>query len=190
MAKPDLEDGYLRIAHELFAALACAGFTKWEWVVIREVLDQIYGIQKRKTAIISPTKIASQVSTYKQSIVRATSSLVACNVLVKIGEMEYRFIKDYESWTDGKQPRLSLFEGRYCEDAKPAYASTKPGNNGAYASTKPGNNGGLRINQTGEQRRLRINQTGEQRRCRREAPALPNGSACASPDRPPPGTPP
>jgi hypothetical protein len=105
------------------------------------VLDQIYGIEKRKTAIISPTQIATKVSTHKQSITRATSSLIACNVLVRVGEMEYRFIKDYETWTDGKKPRLSLFEGRYCENGKTMNASTKPGNNGAYASTKPGNNG-------------------------------------------------
>ncbi|HWA83654.1 MAG TPA: replication protein [Fimbriimonadaceae bacterium] len=131
MAKPDLDDGYLRVAHELFAAIALAGFSKWEMVVLREVFDQIYGPAKSKVARLSPTDVATRAGTYKESIVRAIRTLVAAGVLVKTAEGEYRFIKDYDAWRHGERPRFSPSESTYCASAKRIKASTPDGNNGA-----------------------------------------------------------
>lgn len=131
MAKPDLDDGYLRIAHELFAALALAGFTKWEWAVLNEVLDQLYGPRKGPTAFLYPSEIARHVSTYKQSIGRAITDLVAAGVLVKTGEGEYAFVKDYERWTRRGKPRLTSFERMHCLRRKRYMISKASVNNGA-----------------------------------------------------------
>lgn len=150
MAKPDCDDGWIKIAHELYAALACAGFNKWESVVIRETLHQIYGPAKKREAILSPTDIASRAGTFKESIVRAIRSLKASGVILEAAK-GVRFVKDYERWTWDGNPRLNPVEVRYCKDARPAnpstedgnesvpHPSTEVGNESAHASVKPGN---------------------------------------------------
>lgn len=117
MAKPDLENGYLRLAHELFAAFCCAGFGPWESIVMREIFDTIYGAHKNGTAFLSPSDIARRYGTSKQVIRRAIDSLVRSNVLIKIGFMEYRFNKDYETWMRDGKPMLSPKQIAVCKAA-------------------------------------------------------------------------
>lgn len=132
---PDLDDGWLPIAHELLAVIACAGFSKWELIVLREVFDQIFGFDQAKTATakVSPSAIAKRLNTHKQMIVRATRTLVSAGVLARIGECEYRFIKNYGSWTNGENPRFRAEEIAYCRAAKrinPKVKSKSIGSNG------------------------------------------------------------
>jgi hypothetical protein len=131
VAKPDLEDGYLRLAHELFAAVCCAGLNKWEMIVLREVFDQIYGPRKAPTAFLYPTDIARRWGTFKESIVRAIRSMVDAGILRRRAEAEVAFVKDYEKWSRGGKPRLSTAEIGRCMASKKGNASMSLGNNGA-----------------------------------------------------------
>src|SRR5687768_6053984 len=54
MAKPDLDEGYLRYAHTLDAALAYADFGKAERVVLRHVFAQVFGPAERRWARLRP----------------------------------------------------------------------------------------------------------------------------------------
>lgn len=144
MAKPDCNDGFMMLAHELFAALALAGFNRWEWAVIREVLSQVYGPKRSRTATLSPSEIAGRLGTFKESIMRATRSLVDAGVIVKLDGLEYRFVKDYERWRKGENPLLGERETKCCMAAKTvntgAHASKNMVNNGAHVSTETVNN--------------------------------------------------
>ncbi len=153
MAHPDLDDGYLRIAHELFAAICCAGFGKWEMMVLREVFDQTYGPLKTKTAKLSPSQIARQAGTSAQVVNRAIQGLIASGVLVAETSPghgtpgEYRFVKDYSLWTRKGEPRISEAESAICLDSRRsncnqsisarAYRPAKAISFCAYRSTKP-----------------------------------------------------
>jgi hypothetical protein len=144
MAKPDLDEGYLRVAHELFAAIAVAGFTKWEMVVLREVFDQIYGPRKTSTARLSSTDIAARAGTQKQVIYRAIRMLVEAGVLAKTAGGEYRFIKDYEAWRHGDDPRFSPSESTYCRSARRVKTASAPAPTAVSASDDGGKRGRLR----------------------------------------------
>ncbi|MBU6429923.1 MAG: replication protein, partial [Cyanobacteria bacterium REEB65] len=124
---PDLDDGWLPIAHELLAVVACAGFSKWELIVLREVFDQVFGFHKPKTATarVSPSEVAGRLGTMKQSIMRAIKTLVDSGVLVKVGECEYRFIKNYGAWKAGNKPRFTSQEIAYCRAARKTNIAVK-----------------------------------------------------------------
>jgi hypothetical protein len=140
MAKPDCDDGWIKYAHELDAALACADWSKGARIVLREVFSIIYGRDKPRTAIVRPTDLAGRVGTYKEAIIRGVRELVKGRALVKVGDCEYQFIKDYETWlTSSGKPRLSTQEIAYCKAARTKDASTKRGNETVTASTGVGN---------------------------------------------------
>lgn len=106
MAKPDLNDGYLRVAHELDAALACAGFGRDQRIILHEVFAMIFGPAKLKTVDLSPSAIGTRYGLPKQSIGRALTSLLESGVLIRDG-FGFRFIKDYERWTWKGEPMLT-----------------------------------------------------------------------------------
>lgn len=104
---PQLENGFIRYAHELDAALAYADFTKGARIVLREVFAQIFGPAELKTAKISPTALANLYGLDKGNFARSIKELMDSGALAKIGECEYGFIKDYGKWTKNGRIRLS-----------------------------------------------------------------------------------
>ena len=76
MAKPDLDDGWLKYAHELDAALAVADFTKGARIVLREVFSQVFGPAKSKTARLSPSEIGRRVGMARQNVMRGIDELL------------------------------------------------------------------------------------------------------------------
>src|SRR5438309_51367 len=107
VAKPDCDDGWLRYAHELDAALAVADFTKGARIVLHEALEQFFGPPKLKSATLSPTEIGDLVGIAKQNIARAIRELMESNVLPRNPDGTYMFNKNYETWTRSGAPRLS-----------------------------------------------------------------------------------
>jgi hypothetical protein len=107
---PQLEDGYIRYAHELDAALAYADFTKGARIVLREVFAQMFGPADRRTVKLSPTELGKLFEVNKGFFGRAIRELTDSNVLEKLGECEYRFVKDYGRWTKNGHRRLSETE--------------------------------------------------------------------------------
>lgn len=110
MAKPDCDDGWFKLAHELAGAMEVADFTKAERVVLRFVFLQVFGPARRKLAELSPTDIARRAGMQKQNVDRAIKSLVAGGTLQHRGGRLYRFVKDYDQWTRNGAPRLSPAE--------------------------------------------------------------------------------
>jgi hypothetical protein len=116
MAKPDTDDGWLRYAHELDAALAVADFTKGERIVLREVFSQTFGPAKRQWVELSPTNIATRLGCDKGYIGKAIASLASAGVLERSAKA-HRFVKNYETWTRGDALMLRPSEVVYCRNA-------------------------------------------------------------------------
>ena len=121
MAHPDCDDGWLRYAHELDAALAIADWTKGARLVLREVFAQVFGPAKRKAATLAPTDIARRVGGNKSNVIRAIRELVDGGALIRAEDGTYTFVKDYEVWTRRHKgrtvPRLSPAEVAYARGA-------------------------------------------------------------------------
>jgi hypothetical protein len=116
-AKPDCDDGWLKYAHELDAALAVADFTKGARIVLREVFSQIFGPAKLRHARLSPAEIGGRVGMARPHVMRGITELVDSGVLARSADGAYKFIKDYESWTYKGARRLSEAEVVYCHSA-------------------------------------------------------------------------
>lgn len=142
MAKPDTDDGWLKYAHELDAALAVADFTKAGRIVLREVFSQIFGPAKRRTAEVSATKIGAAWGMDRQNVHRGVKELQEANVLRKQDDGRFAFNKDYESWLAsgrGSSPgqlRLSPNEVKACCEA-PSRAMAFKGAKGTKNGVDP-----------------------------------------------------
>lgn len=132
MAKPDTDDGWLKYAHELDAALAVADFTKGQRIVLREVFAQIFGPAKLKTAKVSPTLLGAAVGMDRHNISRAIKDLLDGNVVRRLDDGRFKFNKDYERWLEsgrGARPnhrRFTPAEIAWCRRAPTEAMSHKP----------------------------------------------------------------
>jgi hypothetical protein len=128
VAKPDLKDGYFLIAYELMAAVAAAGFNRGAQIVLCEVFAQIYGLAKRKEAVLSPSDIAHRTKYDRSNLIRSIRELTKANVLVNVGEVRYRFNKDYETWKLNETPEqrsLRLAYSRFAPTLAKSFAYDK-----------------------------------------------------------------
>jgi hypothetical protein len=117
MAKPDTDDGWIKMAHELHAALAFADFTKAQQVVLDYVFSQSFGPAKRRVVDLSPSDLATLTGLDKGSVGHAIAGLVSDGVLVKAALCRYVFAKDYERWQKAGKPRLRPVEVAYIKGA-------------------------------------------------------------------------
>lgn len=134
MAKPDLSDGWLQLAHELFAALMLADLSKAESVVMHEVIDQMYGSHPRqRLATIRPSEACHKLGCLREFIWKGIKRLTASGMVEREGEDGYRLVKNYDLWMkpDGKTPRLTEKERERCRAARRA-----PGTHDASACVR------------------------------------------------------
>lgn len=117
MAKPDLDDGYLKMAHELLAAVMVAHTSQVARVVLFEVFSQIYGPAKRPTATLRPVEIARRTGLQASNISAAITSLLDRGMLLREGLSAYRFVKDYDSWEHAGEPVLGPKMASYAAHA-------------------------------------------------------------------------
>ncbi len=124
MARPDTDDGWLKYAHELDAALAVAPFGKAARIVLREVFAQVFGPAKRKSATLSAAEISALVGIARTNVVRGVTELVDSNLLQRLDDGTYRFNKDYQTWVragrkqcEAGSPLLSPAEVSFCVSA-------------------------------------------------------------------------
>lgn len=104
MAKPDLDDGWFKVAYELLPPLMMCCQRVEASIVLCEVLAQTYGRGKRETAKLEPVKIAARTGRKREYIWKGIRELTANGVIEKMGDGTYRFEKDYEKWgTDEKR---------------------------------------------------------------------------------------
>lgn len=143
-ASPQCEDGFLLLAHELDAALSVAGFGLWESLVLRLVREQIYGIGRPRSAVLTPSEVAARIGGDRRHAHRAIESLIASGVLVRESQDTYRFVKDYTAWTKRGKPRLSPEAVRFAKESAPKRRSeassrkmTHPVRPSSQVMTKP-----------------------------------------------------
>jgi DNA-binding transcriptional ArsR family regulator len=109
--KPDLDDGWIKLAHELDAALSVAGFTRVANMALCEIRSQVYGPAKRKRAIISPTEFGEAIGQHRQNVSRALKELEDAGAIDRAFGNSIGFRKNYRQWTDGKgKPRFTRKE--------------------------------------------------------------------------------
>lgn len=96
MAGPQVEDGFTRIANELFEALLSADLSKREMKIVWYVVRMTYGF-RRKLVELRNGDITKATGICKQNIGPTIAALVESNVLVRQGS-EIGIQKDYLKW--------------------------------------------------------------------------------------------
>jgi phage replication O-like protein O len=103
MASPQLENGHLRIAHEVWEHLMRGGFTGTELSLVMAVIRQTWG-WKKKEAEISLGEFRELTDQSESTAARVLNALLAKRVLVysKGGgrgiKSKWSFNKDWETW--------------------------------------------------------------------------------------------
>lgn len=103
MASPQVENGYLKIANEVWERLASSGITGSEFPVVMTIIRQSWG-WKKKEADISLAQFKEFTSLPERTIAHALKSLMSRNMIhQKHGggrgkHSKYAFNKDWETW--------------------------------------------------------------------------------------------
>lgn len=96
MAKPDIENGYTKIANELLDAICRTKLTNYEYRVFMMIIRKTYGYNK-KTDWIAQKQIVENTGICKANISRTVKELKAKNMIVKEGK-KIGIQKDYDQW--------------------------------------------------------------------------------------------
>ncbi|MFA5377229.1 MAG: replication protein [Dehalococcoidia bacterium] len=111
MARPQLEDGHIKIACELGEALAKVNLSACESRVIWCILRKTYGWNK-KTDRISYSQFEEFTGMKRRHIGRTITLLIARQMVTRHGEgqsIEYGIQKDYEQWRElGRKDLLAI----------------------------------------------------------------------------------
>jgi DNA-binding MarR family transcriptional regulator len=108
VARPDTDDGWIKVAHELDAALAFADFTKAQRVILHFIFAQAFQTDatNRRVFDLSPSDLAKRFGLDKGTIGHALADFVSNGVLVRKAPGRYAFVKDYERWQRAGQRRF------------------------------------------------------------------------------------
>ena len=79
---PQLEDGYTRVANELFDAIIRARLNRRQYAVLLAVTRKTYGYN-RKTARISIRQVAAMTGLERSNVIRTINRLVKMSVLIR-----------------------------------------------------------------------------------------------------------
>ena len=97
---PQLEDGYTRIANELFEAILSFGFSGTEYAVVFAIIRKTYGYNKKEDDM-SASQIGEMIGKHRNHVTVAINELVSKRVLSK-RQGSYGMIlglnKDYQNW--------------------------------------------------------------------------------------------
>lgn len=100
MENPQLEEGYIRIANEIWKALGHYRISGEEWLVLNCILSKTYGFNKKKDKI-SLSQFNEYTGMKKPSIIRAIKKLISKQIVSKSandGINIYSFNKLYSTW--------------------------------------------------------------------------------------------
>jgi hypothetical protein len=141
VASPQKENGFLQVATELLCPLLdlTATLGRLQRRILAAVLAAQYGAKKPDAYRMEFASMSKESGDAKDQLVRAASSLVRRNVLIKVDRGLYRFNKDYETWilgADGTQEATAL-EARNggTKEATGAVAPRKPSIGGTQEAT-------------------------------------------------------
>jgi len=97
---PDLKNGYLKIANELFAAMIAYPFTSAEFKIVSHIIRQTYGWNKKEDSI-SVESIVAPTALSTRHIRRIIKKLVLDNVIRKDKRIKINVLsvnKAYPQW--------------------------------------------------------------------------------------------
>lgn len=98
MASPQLEEGYTRIANELFDSIISFDFGKIEQKIVFYIIRRTYGYQE-KTARIKQSEISKATNLGKANISKTLDLLIKRKVLFyETGSGNLGLNKNYEEW--------------------------------------------------------------------------------------------
>lgn len=133
MSSPQLEDGYVRIANELFDAVLRFPFSKRQQTILWAVMRKTYGYRKKRDDI-SLSQLSQITGLDASNISKAINELAQMKVLLKrpgkYGQV-LEVQKDFQSWRSGcfNQPWSFRPEHPGCFDQSTLVVLTKTKDN-------------------------------------------------------------
>lgn len=107
MASPQLENGFLQIANELYEAINRSHYSRVQLKIIHCILRETYGRSRKKYSKISVAKISKMIDESSSAVSYSLKKLIDLNVINVIQNYSVnhsaRVIgvnKDYESWIE------------------------------------------------------------------------------------------
>lgn len=92
----NLEDGYTRIANDLFEAVMCADLTARQLKVVMAIIRKTYGFGKKLDRITN-TQIAEMTGIHHTHVCKAKNEMVAMNIVISSGN-KIGINKDFTEW--------------------------------------------------------------------------------------------
>ena len=97
MANPQTENGFTKIANEVFEELVKTALLGSEFQICFLVIRKTYGFNKKEDRI-SLTQFEKGTNLSRPTVVKSLKNLVSRNILLRSENLIYKFNKDYESW--------------------------------------------------------------------------------------------
>lgn len=101
MANPQIENGHIKIANDIWDALARIRLSGQEWQVLNVILRKTYGFNKKEDRI-SLSQFALATGMKKPNIIRARDKLLSKQITIikkdNAGNVSYRFNKNFDEW--------------------------------------------------------------------------------------------
>lgn len=124
MASPQLENGFLRIANEVWDRLMAANLNGTQLALVMAVIRKTWGyVGKHEGAAVSIAQFAAMTGYTERGIRAGIRSLTSQGVLIQVSAPTFsqpsvwRFNKDWEQWGEGKNtttPENTTGEEEYC----------------------------------------------------------------------------
>lgn len=92
----NLEDGYTRIANDLFEAVMCADLTARQLKVVMAIIRKTYGFGKKLDRITN-TQIAEITGIHHTHVCKAKNEMIAMNIVISSGN-KIGINKDFTEW--------------------------------------------------------------------------------------------
>ncbi|MDF7382837.1 replication protein [Proteus mirabilis] len=92
----NLEDGYTRIANDLFEAVMCADLTARQLKVVMAIIRKTYGFGKKLDRITN-TQIAEMTGIHHTHVCKAKNEMIAMNIIISSGN-KIGINKDFTEW--------------------------------------------------------------------------------------------
>ncbi|MFF1023602.1 replication protein [Proteus mirabilis] len=92
----NLEDGYTRIANDLFEAVMCADLTARQLKVVMAIIRKTYGFGKKLDRITN-TQIAEMTGIHHTHVCKAKNEMIAMHIVISSGN-KIGINKDFTEW--------------------------------------------------------------------------------------------
>ncbi|MCX2590106.1 MULTISPECIES: replication protein [Proteus] len=92
----NLEDGYTRIANDLFEVVMCADLTARQLKVVMAIIRKTYGFGKKLDRITN-TQIAEMTGIHHTHVCKAKNEMIAMNIVISSGN-KIGINKDFTEW--------------------------------------------------------------------------------------------